>query len=126
MSSAGPLDFDHSAVHNATTATAAAAAAAAGSGNTSSSGLLSPDQMVPVEGLAGYVFEAVNTTTKALAGAAVEEVQRRFTANGTATAAAAAAAGGQEEWAGVGLEWLRSLLGRREWTIPCVDIKVRL
>lgn len=119
VSSAGPLDFDHTAVHNATTAT--------GSGNVSSSGLLSPDQMAPAEGLAGYVFEAVNTTTKALAGAAVEEVQRRFAANGTATAAvAAAAAGGQEEWTGVGLEWLRSLLGRREWTIPCVDVKVRL
>ena len=76
--------------------------------------------------LAGYVLETMNTTTKALAGAAVEEVQRRFALNETAAAAAAASATTQEEWTGVGLEWLRSLLGRREWTIPCVDVKVRL
>lgn len=75
---------------------------------------------LPVDGLAGYVVEAMNTTTKALTGAAVEEVQRRFSTGGDGD--------GQEgwEWAGVGLEWLRSLLGRREWTIPCVDVKVRL
>lgn len=79
--------------------------------------------MLPTDGLTGYVVEAMNTTTKALAGAAVEEVQKRFSAgNGSG------AEDGQEgwEWAGVGLEWLRSLLGRREWTIPCVDVKVRL
>lgn len=77
--------------------------------------------LLPTDGLAGYVVEAMNTTTKALAGAAVEEVQRRFS-TGDSTGE------GQEgwEWAGVGLEWLRSLLGRREWTIPCVDVKVRL
>lgn len=92
-------------------------------GNISS---LSPDQMVsPLEdgGLAGYVFEAVNSTTKALAGAAVEGVQRRFALNETASTTGAADG---QEWTGVGLEWLRSLLGRREWTIPCVDVKVRL
>ena len=31
-----------------------------------------------------------------------------------------------EEWTGVGLEWLRNLLGQREWTLPCVDVKIRL
>ena len=30
------------------------------------------------------------------------------------------------EWTGLGLEWLRSLLGKREWTLPCVDVKIRL
>ena len=90
-----------------------------GAGNISS---LSGDQMLGVgSSLAGYVFETVNTTTKALAGAAVEEVQRRFAHNGTAAAESM-----PEEWTGIGLEWLRSLLGRREWTIPCVDVKVRL
>ncbi|EAU37605.1 conserved hypothetical protein [Aspergillus terreus NIH2624] len=61
--------------------------------------------------LGGYVLDTLNTTTKALAGAAVEEAQRRLQ---------------PEEWTGIGLEWLRSLLGRREWTLPCVDVKVRL
>lgn len=69
--------------------------------------------------LASYVAETVNTTTKALAGAAVEEAQRRLALNGSSEL-------GQQEWTGVGLEWLRSLLGRREWTLPCVDVKVRL
>ncbi|KAF4200615.1 hypothetical protein CNMCM8927_002788 [Aspergillus lentulus] len=69
--------------------------------------------------LASYVVETVNTTTKALAGAAVEEAQRRLVLNGSSEL-------GQQEWTGVGLEWLRSLLGRREWTLPCVDVKVRL
>jgi len=103
-------------VQNTTTATASA-------GNVSS---LSPEQTVsPLHdgGLAGYVFEAVNSTTKALAGAAVEGVQQRFALNETTTGATAA---DEQEWTGVGLEWLRSLLGRREWTIPCVDVKVRL
>jgi hypothetical protein len=58
-------------------------------------------------------------TTKALAGAVVEEAQRRLALNGSSEL-------GQQEWTGVGLEWLRSLLGRREWTLPCVDVKVRL
>lgn len=70
------------------------------------------------ESFARYVIEAVNTTTKALAGAALEEARKGFT-NGTVETR-------QEEWTGMGLEWLRSLLGRREWTLPCVDVKVRL
>ena len=61
-------------------------------------------------GLAGYVFEAVNSTAKALAGAAVEGVQRRFAHNETVLTTDADG----QEWTGVGLEWLRSLLGRRE------------
>ena len=27
---------------------------------------------------------------------------------------------------GVGLEWLRSWLGRSEWSLPCLDVKIRL
>lgn len=99
-------------------------AASSSSGVQAGSGALAGSDMstLPVDGLAGFVVEAMNTTTKALAGAAVEEVQRRFSTG------ADGGDGGQEgwEWAGVGLEWLRSLLGRREWTIPCVDVKVRL
>ncbi|BCS24815.1 uncharacterized protein APUU_41259A [Aspergillus puulaauensis] len=79
------------------------------------------------ESLAGYVFETVNNTAKALAGAVVDETQKRVSAGdascpSTATPAATAA----DELTGFGLEWLRSLVGRREWTLPCVDVKVRV
>ncbi|KAK6521167.1 hypothetical protein TWF506_001395 [Arthrobotrys conoides] len=30
------------------------------------------------------------------------------------------------QWTGLGLEWLRSFLGSREWRVPCVDVTVRL
>ncbi|KAE8378689.1 bladder cancer-related protein BC10-domain-containing protein [Aspergillus bertholletiae] len=81
--------------------------------------------IAPNETIAGYILETVNSTTKALAGAVVDEAQRRLALNGSSVATGMDGLG-QEEWTGVGLEWLRSLLGRREWTIPCVDVKVRL
>lgn len=30
------------------------------------------------------------------------------------------------EWTGLGMEWLRSLLGRREWMIDCMNLKIQL
>lgn len=30
------------------------------------------------------------------------------------------------EWTGLGMEWLRSLLGKREWRIDCLDVYIRL
>ncbi|KAJ5477019.1 hypothetical protein N7539_007163 [Penicillium diatomitis] len=66
------------------------------------------------DGMAEFVFDTLNSTAKALAGAALEGAQQRLGVEGP------------EEWTGVGLEWLRSLTGRREWTLPCVDVKVRL
>lgn len=53
--------------------------------------------------------EMLNTTVSALAGVAAEQ-----------------AAKARAEWTGLGMEWLRSLLGRREWRIDCLDIYVRL
>jgi hypothetical protein len=55
---------------------------------------------------------ALNNTAAALAGSALEEAKRRLAT--------------QTEWTGLGVEWLRSLLGRREWRIQCMDIVVRL
>lgn len=55
------------------------------------------------------VVQMLNTTTKALAGAAASGLQSKT-----------------EEWTGLGVGWLRSLLGRREWSIDCMDIKIRL
>lgn len=73
-------------------------------------------------------METMNTTTTALAGAALEEAKKRFLmSNDTATAAAAAGVEVRHaEWTGIGLAWFRSMLGQREWTIPCIDVKVRL
>jgi len=53
--------------------------------------------------------EVLNTTASALAGAAAEELARR-----------------RAEWTGLGMEWLRSLLGKREWRIDCMDVYIRL
>ncbi|KAL2825475.1 hypothetical protein BDW59DRAFT_146273 [Aspergillus cavernicola] len=76
------------------------------------------------ESIAGYVFETVNNTAKALAGAMVDETQRRlFSSESECPSAGTTAA---DELTGFGLEWLRSLVGRREWTLPCVDVKVRI
>jgi Bladder cancer-related protein BC10 len=87
------------------------------SGNSSS--ITAGDPGFNNESLAGYIMETMNSTTAALAGAVFEETKRRFLNNGSAEIK-------QEEWTGIGLEWLRSLLGRREWTLPCIDVKVRL
>ncbi|KAM3077394.1 hypothetical protein ACMFMG_006741 [Clarireedia jacksonii] len=52
---------------------------------------------------------AANSTALALA----EEAKRRIQET-------------RMEWTGMGVEWLRSLLGKREWRLPCVDVYVRL
>jgi hypothetical protein len=51
----------------------------------------------------------LNTTAKAAARAAAEEIAVL-----------------RNEWTGLGVEWLRNLLGKREWRIDCMDIYIRL
>ncbi|KAJ5693256.1 hypothetical protein N7462_002679 [Penicillium macrosclerotiorum] len=85
------------------------------SDNVSHAGNATLPTPIPGDSLVGFVFETVNSTAKVLAGAALESAQQRLGVESS-----------PEEWTGVGLEWLRSLLGRREWTLPCVDVKVRL
>jgi hypothetical protein len=60
----------------------------------------------------GIYTGAINNTAFALVGTALEEAKRQVAIN--------------IEWTGIGVEWLRSLLGRREWRLPCVDVYVRL
>ncbi|KAM7199751.1 Bladder cancer-related protein BC10 domain containing protein [Naviculisporaceae sp. PSN 640] len=55
------------------------------------------------------VAEMLNTTVEALTTAATEKMAKT-----------------RVEWTGLGLEWLRSLLGRREWRIDCLDVSIRL
>jgi Bladder cancer-related protein BC10 len=70
-------------------------------------------------GMTDFVVAAVNQTLSALAGAAVQEARRRLETG-------ALASNILPESAGIGLGWLRSLLGRSEWTVPCLDVKVKL
>ncbi|TLS29044.1 hypothetical protein PpBr36_00889 [Pyricularia pennisetigena] len=51
----------------------------------------------------------VNTTAEAVATATAEHIAKE-----------------RAEWTGLGMEWLRSLLGKREWRIECLDVYVRL
>ncbi|KAK4183059.1 bladder cancer-related protein BC10-domain-containing protein [Podospora australis] len=55
------------------------------------------------------VVEMLNTTAGALATAATQKLSQT-----------------RVEWTGIGLEWLRGLLGKREWRIDCLDLCIRL
>ena len=59
-----------------------------------------------------FLAAALNNTMAAVAGAAVEGVRRKLEI--------------RAEWTGIGVEWIRSLLGRREWRVPCLDVNIRL
>lgn len=63
-------------------------------------------------GEASFLASAINQTASALAGAAVEELKRRIEIT--------------PEWTGIGLEWIRSWLGAREWRLPCLGVYIRL
>ena len=65
-----------------------------------------------VVGDGSFLVAAVNETASALAGAALEEMKRRMVY--------------KAEWTGIGLGWMRSFLGARQWRLPCVDVYVRL
>ena len=61
---------------------------------------------------ASFLTTAVNQTATALAGVAAEELKRRIEF--------------RNEWTGIGVEWIRSWLGAREWRLPCLDVYIRL
>lgn len=46
--------------------------------------------------------------------------------NSSAAALADQVAQTRSEWTGIGMEWLRGLLGKREWRIDCLDVYIRL
>jgi hypothetical protein len=67
-----------------------------------------------------FASELVNQTISVLAGAAVEEMK-------TGALLPSAALGRRlPDAGGVGTAWLKSLLGRNQWTLPCVNVVVRL
>ncbi|CAK7198747.1 hypothetical protein SEUCBS139899_001411 [Sporothrix eucalyptigena] len=53
--------------------------------------------------------ELLNSTVSTVAGSTIKQLSRT-----------------KAEWTGIGMEWLRSLLGRREWRIDCLDVNIRL
>lgn len=64
---------------------------------------------------ASFAISAINGTGGSLASAALDGVKKRVTNGGSGAAATSS-----------GFEWLRSVLGRRGFSIPCVDVAVRL
>ncbi len=63
-------------------------------------------------GGASFLATAINQTATALATAVAEEVGRKIDI--------------RPEWTGIGVEWIRSWLGAREWRLPCLDVYIRL
>ncbi|TVY69603.1 Uncharacterized protein Focb16_v000285 [Fusarium oxysporum f. sp. cubense] len=65
----------------------------------------------PSGGLAfnSTVLDMANTTVAAIIKSASDDLAVR-----------------RAEWSGLGIEWLRNLLGKREWRIDCMDIYIRL
>ena len=61
------------------------------------------------ETASAVIMDMINTTVGALATNAAERVSQT-----------------RVEWTGLGLEWLRGLLGKREWRIECLDLYIRL
>ena len=67
---------------------------------------------------ASVIASAVAETAASLAAAAVDNVKRKAMGEGSASGAAGVA--------GAGAEGLRTVLWKREWRVPCLDILVRL
>lgn len=67
-----------------------------------------------------FLGEIANQTISVLAGAVVENVKSRV------SIPSAAIGRKLPDAVGVGTAWLKSLLGRSQWTLPCVNVVVRL
>ena len=67
-----------------------------------------------------FLGEVTNSTVAALANAAIDGTKRKFV---TSTAGVESVL---PYSAGIGIHWLRRLLGRHEWTLPCVGVNIRL
>ncbi|KAL8844107.1 MAG: hypothetical protein Q9176_001513 [Flavoplaca citrina] len=67
------------------------------------------------QGVSSFLMDTVNETANALGSAAVDAIKRRTTVPNRS-----------DEWTGVGVEWLRSWLGAREWKVPCLNVHIRL
>lgn len=67
----------------------------------------------PIVESAGVLVQAVNHTAKAMFKGAVEGLREK-------TDMGAEGSGGQ------GYEWVRGLLGKKEWKVQCLDVLIRV
>ena len=67
-----------------------------------------------------FMGEITNSTIAALANAAINGSKRNFATSATGVERV------MPYSAGIGIQWLRRLLGRHEWTLPCVGVNIRL
>jgi hypothetical protein len=58
---------------------------------------------------AAVFIQAANQTAQALVKAAVNGVREKTEGNGAA-----------------GYEWVKGLMGKKEWRVPCLDVLVRV
>jgi len=72
------------------------------------------------ESFAEFFAEVTNSTASALAAAAFEGVKARISRSPETITRRAS------EHAGIGIGWLKSLFGRNEWILPCIDVKLAL
>ncbi|KAI3398543.1 hypothetical protein diail_9067 [Diaporthe ilicicola] len=88
-----------------------AEAGGCGEGSGSGAAALSAVENMTATANATYLVakDTVNATANAMMGAAAEHVAQA-----------------RSEWTGIGIEWLRTLLGKREWRIECLDVYIRL
>jgi hypothetical protein len=70
------------------------------------------------EGAAETILGDFNATMVAMAGSTAKGLARAALGDLTTLS--------RPEWTGLGLEWLRQLLGKREWRVECMDMYVRL
>jgi hypothetical protein len=68
----------------------------------------------------GFLGEITNSTIAALANAAIDGTKQKFVRSTTSVERVVPYS------AGIGIQWLRRLLGRHEWTLPCVGVNIRL
>lgn len=68
----------------------------------------------------GLLASITNSTVVALASATLEEAKQRITKSSAGLDRV------MPYGAGIGVQWLRRLLERNEWTLPCIGVKIRL
>ena len=91
---------------------------------TTSSAVNGNDLINPGQGnvtdMMGFVKEIANSSVTALANAALEGAKARFWNQSENIGATI------PNDAGIGLGWIKSLLGRSNWTMPCTQYQIAL
>jgi len=69
--------------------------------------------------IAEFFGEVTNSTIAALANAVIDGTKRKVVTSMSMDRV-------MPYSTGIGIQWLRRLLGRHEWTLPCVGVNIRL